>query len=669
MKTPLRSSILALLACAALLTSLRQTRAQVCEVSGAPWQWLWVGPPGGTWGQLYNPPASNWATFPGTKPGCSLVPDGTISDVYINEQQSNGTVQGTPLATIAADTGYTVGRLSIGSTSKLAILNGASLRLASETGTGSPWYDTLAQTLVNSGEITLTNSGGGGGLVVGPGPRNGLELTGGPGATGKVTMQNGMIGGQYQHPNLGLHNYRHTIHGVGELGGGFNLNFSNWRLKIDNDEGLIEADQNGGTLYVHVTGEQCTHGSRLTNRNGGILSARNGGILFLVEDSGCGSTFIDNHTGIVSATDGGIVRLGFTTVLQNGVVNTSNGGTIRGPGTLRDLTSNALVVADNAEPVRLVGSIMNNGTVLVQSGGTLLVRNGLTVSGPGEISLPNGYPTFINAEGGLPAAVSLASGQRLHGAGQISEIDFNLNGGTIDADSTIGKELNVILRYEGNEAIRNNAGGMLRASNSGQLWLTTPGGGTAIPSRVVNDAANGAVIRADDNGIVRVRDGKTIVQGAHFITSGNGRISGAEPFGGLGWYLGFTNDGLVASGANEGCNLGGVITNRGTIAALGTMFLGNAWGVTSFALTNTGTLRASGGVFEANGTGSITNNSVIEALDGGTVRLVNGATLTNLSNGTLAGGTYRVISNGSASALQLNAGPITTNAATIILSG
>lgn len=66
--------------------------------------------------------------------------------------------------------------------------------------------------------------------------------------------------------------------------------------------------------------------------------------------------------------------------------------------------------------------------------------------------------------------------------------------------------------------------------------------------------------------------------------------------------------------------------------------------------------------------------ALIAALDGeiavnGGDEGENGARLANLSSGTLSGGTYRVVDTGSGATLQLNSAPITTNAATVILSG
>lgn len=671
MKPPLHFS-LAALALTAISLIPQHVHAQACEPGPAPWQWLWVGGPGTTWSQVYQNGSSNWVVFPGTQ-ACAVFPNGTINDVYINDQQSNGTVQGTPICILESGVERTVGRLSIGSTSALQIQNSGALRFASETGTANQWYESLAQTLVNNGEITLGGTNATTAIVVGPGPRGGLLIQGSNPATSRITLGHGMIGAQFGHFGLNLRNLNNTIRGWGELGGGFNTQFSLNRLNIDNDGGIIDANTSGKALVVHLAGEQygAQNSTHLVNRNGGILRASNGGTLEMIIDGSSGFNTTVNTGGTVSAIDGGTVRLSRPAIIEGGTVTTSNGGAIRGwypggdGGTLKDLTNNGLVAVAGGEVMRLAGTIMNNGSVVVQKDGVLYLRAGANITGPGSIWLPDGYPSFVVPEG-FPASVAISNGQVLRGAGQINEIDFQINGGTIDADNESGRELNVILRYDGGTVIRNNANGTFRASKKGQLWFSTAGGG-AGPSIVANDAANGAVIRADDDGIVRVRDGKTVVDGARFITTGNGRISGAEPGGGSGIYTNFINDGLVAAGANEGCVIGGTITNNGTIAAIGSMFLRS-----DTVINGPGTISVEGalhtpangldlnsGRMIGNGTvhGTVRNNSGVIApgqspgkltINGNYSQGANGA-LTIELGGTTAGTQYdQLIVNGAA---------------------
>ena len=91
-------------------------------------------------------------------------------------------------------------------------------------------------------------------------------------------------------------------------------------------------------------------------------------------------------------------------------------------------------------------------------------------------------------------------------------------------------------------------------------------------------------------------------------------------------------------------------------------------------MTNSGTLRASnGGVASLTGNlgGTFTNTGTSEALDGSTLRMESNAVLTNLSAGTLTGGTYRSVDSGSGATMTIVGTAVDTIAAgtTVELSG
>ncbi|MCB1095365.1 MAG: hypothetical protein KDN22_07265, partial [Verrucomicrobiae bacterium] len=155
--------------------------------------------------------------------------------------------------------------------------------------------------------------------------------------------------------------------------------------------------------------------------------------------------------------------------------------------------------------------------------------------------------------------------------------------------------------------------------------------------------------------------------GSISMTGGNSRILGTGVL--------INRDHVISGIGNIGFNQAAVTNSaQGTIhadIAGGTLFIDpNA----VLGFVNDGALRASGGgTLDLSGFGggqfTFGESSVVEALDGGSITHRNGALLTNLKDGTLTDGTYRVIDDGNGASLALPGGSITTNAASIELAG
>ena len=146
------------------------------------------------------------------------------------------------------------------------------------------------------------------------------------------------------------------------------------------------------------------------------------------------------------------------------------------------------------------------GQINVNSGGganaILELENNVTLSGGGKLTLTNsgggGTAIIYQAAGGL----TLTNQSTIQGAG---EIGFNglslINQGTVDAN-TSGQTLDLVSMSSG----VNNAGGLLRASNGGLLFvdgITVGGGGTitATTGGTVQLVANTDIVGGTLNNI------------------------------------------------------------------------------------------------------------------------------------------------------------------------
>ena len=173
-----------------------------------------------------------------------------------------------------------------------------------------------------------------------------------------------------------------------------------------------------------------------------------------------------------------------------------------------------------------------------------------------------------------------------------------------------------------------------------------------------------------NNTLLNVRDDVTLVGSGLVTMSGgyNGAVIASD---------GFTGKTLTVA---PGITIRGdgrfevKLINQGTIEATNYMFFGLNAFLQRDSFSNGGILRAgSGSSIEVNGnTGGVgpvtfNNGGVIEARSGATIQFTGATSLTNhnAATQTLTGGTY--FADGGT--LNLNIGPITTNAATVILSG
>ena len=144
--------------------------------------------------------------------------------------------------------------------------------------------------------------------------------------------------------------------------------------------------------------------------------------------------------------------------------------------------------------------------------------------------------------------------------------------------------------------------------------------------------------------------------------SSNNRIYGAVAAD----VLNNVNNTIIGAGQLGAGQL--TVVNSGTIEAVGSNALQVNLGSTLTNNTNGKLIgMGAGGLSLQNGTYS--NSGLIEAQDASNVTFRSDAVLTNSANGTLTGGTYEAMSRGNGATVSITGAAITTDAASIILSG
>ncbi len=371
-----------------------------------------------------------------------------------------------------------------------------------------------------------------------------------------------------------------------------------------------------------------------------------------------------------------------------------------GTGTSLDLNAGFIVAG---------GSISNAGSITGSS--ELRLANNLTLSGAGTLTLAGGQ---IGTDGN---GRTLTNQSTINGFGLIGSdagIDFpNLslnNSGTIDANSS-GNTLTIggtggsftnsgTFEATGGGTLQlstpapiNNNGGLVLASGSGSTvnvsssiqggTITTNGGG------VVQSSGTGE-LDGSSNGAITISDGSTYTAGGSSNTKIQGTLNLGTSTGGtlaLSNTLELVNNttlsgpgSVVMTGGQIGTDGNGrTLTNSAgtTIQGFGLIGSDDAADFPNLSLTNNGTVNAnsSGNTLTIGGTGgSIVNNSLFEATNGGTLSLASNAPVQNFGTITagpgstvdmstdIVGGTLTTVGTG---VMQTTAGGATLDASSL----
>lgn len=469
------------------------------------------------------------------------------------------------------------------------------------------------------------------------------------------------------------------------------------------NNGTISADVSGGT----ITMAQAT----VTNNN--VLEAKNGGGLVL-------SSAVNNGAnGKINASSGGVVTLSGTT-LSNGTINTTGGrftATNNGANFLNDVTVNGAVdLATTQGAVRVNGStgltLASGATFDINSNSVLAFEGQQVLGGSGAVVFGNSGSSnrvAVNQNGGV---FTIGANATIRGhSGTIGDAYIVaatgtsiVNNGRIAAD-VAGGTINI-----SSAAVTNN--GILEAKNGGTLTLSSnvkgnagsqisAGAGSVVVqngvqlSGVINSTGTGS-LRATNNG-ANVLDAVTLsgkidlatTQGYEAVKNGfvlNGSVdidaNSALNFVGT---QGLTGNGTITLGTAGSSNIVGV-TNDNAALTIGSNVkirgqngtIGRAVGTASVntSMINNGRISAdvAGGTIEI-AQANLTNNGIVEALNGGT--LVLSSNVTGSSTGQFIVGTGSQIrqngvsvsgvinSSGSGSFFATNNGANVLNGATI----
>ncbi len=556
----------------------------------------------------------------------------------------------------------------------------------------------IENSITNNGTITVDSTGGTTSLSI----RGDTTLSG----SGSVEMSNGPNNRIFGNSASTLtQEAGHSISGSGSIGSNF--------IGLDN-AGLIEAvGSEGLTLNLRPNDD-------VTRRNTGTLRATDGSTLTI--SSGVFENAFGATSGTIEAAAGGIVEI-VSGRIEGGNLTGAGAFALRGNATLADLVTDADITIANGQTGQLAGTIVNDGTLALESAGsttTLLIAGDTTLGGSGTLTMSN-QPN--NSIYGSPGGTVLTHGadHTIRGASGNFGLSGNLvlnNLGTIEADGSSG--LNMSLR--GGETHINS--GMMRALSGSRLTLRNTfdnDGGlieaqdNALVEMVTSARIEGGTLNTAGTGVIQLRNSATIdgvtnlgrVEVANGQTgriagniTNNGEIvidagasgtsllvDGDTTLGGTGTLVmaDTTSSRLYASGSPSLLTnaAGHVIRGGGSIGDIG----GNAMGLRNEGLieadgntaltirpngalnpsVNTGILRASGDGGMVLAGAEFDNQGVVEAVDGSSVIYTSGATTLNNQAGTLTGGTWRVAGNGSE--IEILGGAVVTNNAEIILEG
>ncbi len=448
-----------------------------------------------------------------------------------------------------------------------------------------------------------------------------------------------------------------------------------------NQGGIIAAG--GGHAHVDLDGGTIIGGTLTTAGNGSIdlvaeteldgLSAGalvNAGLLLVpaVQTVELAGTIVNSGTIVLQAVGSGTGQTAMAVRSQT-VTLTGGGRVVMGDGQalIEGGDFNALVNVDNI----IVGQgqigdgvvdmpIFNSGTIeafhtasrcgrdrrnlFIDTGGRLLTNTGLLEAATNTDLAPDG---LIANAGGTIAAVGFGAVVFLE--------DATVEGG--------------LLRTSGGGLIFASLSSRLDGLNDGALSNT----GTVTIGKDVTVDLLGSIVNTGVLSVVTsASPGETdIVLRSPIVTlSGHGRLV-------------LSNTDTVLRGGGNGerlVNVDNTISGPGTLGSADMQFTNGGRVLANFAaamtielagMTNgaTGTLQATGAGGLVLAGGVFSNAGTVEADVGSSVNLQFGVSLTNLEEGVLQGGTWRVIAGADASTITFGDGSVVVDAANITLSG
>ncbi|MBZ5600040.1 MAG: FG-GAP-like repeat-containing protein [Acidobacteriia bacterium] len=487
-------------------------------------------------------------------PGSLNNAGGTIKAVGTNSQvQFPGSGNNITGGTLSTSSGGTIVQAG-GSSTLTNVTNSGTFQVQ------NGGFVNLSGTLTNTGTIQLNSTGS---LTTLFAPTSGT-LTG----SGTVTMSNNSQNQVDGNSGATLTN-QSTIQGVGMIGPHFTLT----------NQGTINANVNGAVLALGG-------GNASGYTNTATLEATNGGIL-QINTGGPGS--INNAGGTIKAVGANsqIQFPGSGNNITGGTLSTSGGGTIvqtAGSSTLTNVTNSGTFQVQNGAFVNLSGTLTNNGTLQINSVGSLtgleLPTVSATLAGRGTVVMNNNPASVIDGNGGL----TFTNQSTIQGGGTIGpHVTFN-NKGTLNV--TAANTLNI------NAPFVNFSGTTLKSGKylvTGTLQFTGANIVTNAASLTLTGTASQIIDQNGANGLANfamngAAGSFTLAGNRSFTTAGAFRNSGTVD----------VSAGSILSIARGYTQFAGQTIVDGTLKARGLINIqaGNVFGTKTLAgsVTSSGTI-------------------------------------------------------------------------------
>jgi hypothetical protein len=377
-----------------------------------------------------------------------------------------------------------------------------------------------------------------------------------------------------------------------------------------------------------------------------------------------GATLTNNAGGVITSTGtiGGGLGVGAALYIRSGTGNVTNNGAISGGAYGAALggggsVTNTSSITGGEDAIRIssgAGTISNTGTITGTSDDAI----GLFSGG----SITNASGATISSTGTIGAAIYTAGGAtNVTNSGNVSA---TFHGILIEAGGSV----------------TNNLGGTIAGQNTAGVYFKNVAGTVTNAGNISGAGTNGVGVYLAASGNITNASTGTItggffgafVEGAAGTISNSGSISGAN-YDGVAFGLGGTvtnNAGGHITGGSTGVYVkyraAGTVTNFGSIA-------GTATSSTGVNLAGGGTLtNNAGGSITGNTTGvfagsalatissaaAISNSGNILGVSSDGVDLTKGGSVTNLSGGTITGGSNGVYVSTGASGTVTNTGNI-----------
>lgn len=550
-----------------------------------------------------------------TNTGGTLNASGTSSVIILHGSTING-------GTLSSSSSGTISSIS-------GTLNGVTLTAGTNFVNSDNTNTSLQGTITNRGTISLNSGGNNTDLrILGPVTLKGIGI---------VNMGNSGTNRIYSQSGSDTLTLQQVIQGAGQIGVGL--------MGLVN-QSTINSNFTGSTLTIHPNGTGVSN-------TGAILEATNGGVLTLLSGTftNTGGTIQALNSASGTSTvqvSGSAINGGTLTTTGNGVIQNANSTTLNG---VTFSTGSNYVNPDNTATT-LIGTITNNGTIALNSGGNntdLRLNGAVTFAGTGTISMGNSGANRIYGQNGTD---TLTIQQFIQGAGQLGVgLTTLVNQSTVNSNFT-GSTLTISPNGSG---LTNN-GGILQATNGGILLLTGSYDNTGGKIRAINATTastvnlssatiTGGTLTTTGNGVIRNLNttslsGVTFAAGTNFAVNDNtstflqGTIinNGTFSVNSAGNNTNIQISGPVTLTGTGTVNLSNVGTNRiyapngsDTLTIQQNIQGAGQIGVGLTNLINQSVINANGSAtltINPNSSGLTNNTGIVEATTGGTLDLI-----------------------------------------------